>query len=66
MSFYEFLVDIIDILLIESLSFSRRKKRAKYTALTSNNFDKNNLVANRCFNVRQFERSFFESNWNLI
>ncbi len=62
MNFYELFINIIDILLIESLSFSRRKKRAKYIALTSKNFDRNNLVANRCFNVRQFERSFSESN----
>jgi hypothetical protein len=65
MSFYESFVNIIDILSIESLSFSRRKKRSKNDTLTNKNFDENDLIANRRFNVRQFERCFFKSNWNL-
>jgi hypothetical protein len=65
-SSYEFSFYLVDALSIESLSRSRRKKWSKYTSLTSKNFDRDDLVANRCFNVRQFERSFFEFNWNLI
>jgi hypothetical protein len=63
---YEFSFYFVDVFSIESLSRSRRKKWSKYTSLTSKNFDRNDLVANRCLSVRQFERSFSEFNWNLI
>jgi hypothetical protein len=65
-NFYEFSFYFVDVFLIESLSRSCRKKWSKYIMLTSKNFDKDDLVANYCFNIRQCERNFFESNWNLI
>jgi hypothetical protein len=65
MSSYESFVNIIDTLSIESLSFSRRKKRSKNDTLTSEIFDEDDLIANRRFNVRQLERCFSKSNWNV-